>query len=107
MYRFSRPLLALSLLLGAATVASAQESAATAPAAEATVTLTAEERARYVGIYEVETPEGTMAIHIFEQGADIVTGRRGRIQRREIRADQTKQAGSAGRDPQTSVAIAS
>lgn len=72
MYRLSRPLLALSLVFGAASVASAQDASAPAPTAEATVTLTADERAVYVGVYEVTTPEGTLAIHIFEEGEQLM-----------------------------------
>jgi hypothetical protein len=69
--RLVRPLIAVSLLLGAATAAEAQNAPA-APSADATVTLTPAERARYVGVYEMETPEGTMAIHIYEEGEKLM-----------------------------------
>lgn len=74
MHRLIRPLLALSLVFGAASVAAAQNGSAPAPTAEAAVTLTAAERAVYVGVYELATPEGNLAIHIFEDG-DRLMGR--------------------------------
>lgn len=62
-----RPLLLLALLLAAPVAASAQESPATVPA-DTSATLSAEERALYIGTYEVETPDGPMAIRIYEDG---------------------------------------
>lgn len=71
MHRLSRRLLptvlGTALMVGAAGAASAQE-APPAAAPEQTVTLTAEERARYVGIYDMETPEGAMSIRVYEEG---------------------------------------
>ncbi|HEX6926843.1 MAG TPA: hypothetical protein VF167_15580 [Longimicrobiaceae bacterium] len=50
------------------------QSTPTAPSAEAdtAVALTAEERARYVGTYEVETSDGLMAIHVYEEGDGLM-----------------------------------
>jgi len=74
MNRITRTLLfslsAALLLAGGAAPASAQQSPAAA--AEQTVTLTAADRARYVGAYELETPDGMMVIRIFEQGEALM-----------------------------------
>ena len=69
--RLLRPLLGAALLCSAATLADAQQ--APAPAAgEATVKLTQEERARYVGVYEAPTPDGPLRIHVYEQGERLM-----------------------------------
>lgn len=65
--RLLLPVFSTALLLGAAGAASAQEPAPAA-ATEQTVTLTAPERARYVGVYDMETPEGKMSIRVYEEG---------------------------------------
>ncbi len=70
-HRIARPLLALGLLVGAAGVTTAQQAPAPATA-EQTVTLTAGERERYVGVYELETPEGVMAINVFVDGENLM-----------------------------------
>lgn len=64
-----RPLLFSVVLVSGPVLLQAQSAPAT-PSAEgdAAVTLTAQERARYVGTYEVETSDGLMAIHVYEEG---------------------------------------
>jgi hypothetical protein len=69
--RIVRPLVAAALLSTAASVASAQQ-APTQSTTPTDVTLGQEERARYVGVYETETPEGVMKIHIFEDGERLM-----------------------------------
>ena len=70
-HRVARPLLALGLLTGAAGMSFAQEAPAPAEA-QATVTLTAAERERYVGVYELESPDGVLAIHVFVDGENLM-----------------------------------
>ena len=69
--RFLRPLLAAALLLTAAAAADAQQAPAPA-ASEATVKLTADQRARYVGVYEATTPDGPLRIHVYEDGERLM-----------------------------------
>lgn len=63
--RLARPLLLAALLSSGATVAWAQEGPA-AGSETAAIALDQEERARYVGVYEAETPDGILLIHVYE-----------------------------------------
>lgn len=65
--RYLRPLLTTALVVVSATTVRAQQVPADT-ADEAPVTLTAEERARYVATYEMSTPEGPFTVTVSEQG---------------------------------------
>jgi hypothetical protein len=71
--RFLRPLLALALLVSAATVVEAQQ-ANPATSSGASLTLTPEQRAVYVGVYAFSTPEGPRRLEVYESG-DRLMGR--------------------------------
>lgn len=62
--RIIAPLAAAALVAIAATPGVAQQ----APAADTPVTLTSAERAQYVGVYELDTPDGVMRINVYEEG---------------------------------------
>jgi len=66
--RIIAPLAAFALVAIAATTGSAQQ----APASDAPVTLTSAERAQYVGVYELDTPDGVMRINVYEEGDKLM-----------------------------------
>jgi hypothetical protein len=66
-----RAFLVAGLLFATAAIAGAQQAPAD-PSAAAVAPLTQAERARYVGVYDAETPDGVMPIHIYEEGERLM-----------------------------------